>query len=387
MNKTMGLEECIIKGVLETKEDARDIGFELARLGRRINANNVVNEIIYRKENKPKDEENLPTYRNNKILINHKKKKTLELFVGQYGKEKKERFKNINRMLIPYIFGDGFIKLFNYSQRKLNQTKKQRIGGEKLKDAYIFVHTFRTAEILKKFGGTDYQIRLCFLHDVIEELRDWRIERIKNNLIKSDEEKTKIKKEIISAPEYKESYNLLIKRRKGNWNEIISEEEAKSTKYHLRLLTRRVNEPYRFYVKRMRHGCLKDKIKEKVKYLISDEKEQMNFYAAPLVVKLADSIDNTKRLRKGNISNRISRLYHNLYTLKEVNKFLYYSKFDMLTKLKKELIKNSKEEIGRNIKSFENENDPTVKSKYEVFQELKSQYIELDKRSTYNLIR
>jgi hypothetical protein len=148
MNKTMELEECIIKGVLETKEDARDIGFELARLGRRINANNVVNEIIYRKENKPRDEENLPIYRNNKILIDHKKKKTLELFVEQYGKEKKERFKNINRILIPYIFGEGFIKLFNYSQRKLNQTKKQRIGGEKLKDAYIFVHTFRTAEIL-----------------------------------------------------------------------------------------------------------------------------------------------------------------------------------------------------------------------------------------------
>jgi len=385
MDNTIGLEKCIIKGVLETKEDARDIGFELVRLGRRINANNVINEIIYRKENKQKNEQNLPVYRNNKILVNHKKKKTLELFVEQHSKKKKECFKNINRILIPCIFGDGFIRLFNYSQRKLNQTRKQRIGGEKLKDAYIAVHTFRTVEILQEFGATDYQKRLGFLHDIIEELRDWRIERIKDNLVTKIDEKTKLKEEIKSAPEYKEIYDLLVKRRKGNWKEIISEEEAKSTKHHLRLLTRRVNESYKSYVKRMHHDCLKDKIKKKVKYLTSDEKEQMNFYAAPLVVKLADSIDNTRRVREGNISNRISRLYHNLYTLKEVDNFLYHSRFCMLRRLRKELIRSSKEEVERNIKDFKKDNDPAVKSKFEIFQELKDQYIDLDKRSMHNL--
>jgi len=386
MNNTMGLEECIIKGVLETKEDARDIGFDLVRLGRRINEDNIVNEIIYRKENKPKDKENLPAYRNNEILINNEKRKTLELFIEQYGKEKKRCFQNINRILIPCIFGDGFIRLFNYSQRKLNQTKKQRIGGEKLKDAYIFVHTFRTVEILQEFEATDYQKRLGFLHDIIEELRDWRIKKVKDNLVRDIDEERKLREEIKSAPEYKEIYDLLVKRRKGNWKEIISEEEAKSTKYHLRLLTRRVNESYKNYVKRMHHGCFKDKIKKKVKYLTFDKKEQINFYAAPLVVKIADSIDNTRRLREGNISDRISRLYHNLYTLKEVDNFLYRSKFDMIIRLRKGLIESSKEEVERNIRDFENDNDPAVKSKFKIFQELKDRYNDLDKRSTYNPI-
>ncbi len=386
MNSTSGLEKCIIEGVLETKKDARNIGFELVRLGRKIKGSNVINEVIYEKEKRKKDEENLPAYRNNEILINNKREKTLDLFVEHYGKEKKKCFKDINSILITSIFGKEFIDIFNYSQRKLNQTKKQRIGGEKLKDSYIFVHSFRTAEILKEFGASNYQIRLGFLHDVIEELRDWRIKKIKNNSVKDIEEIKKLKDYIKSPPEYKEIHNLLVKTNKKNGKEKISEEETRLINYHLRLLTRHVNESYKNYAKRMHHNCFKNKAKNNVEYLTSDKKEQMNFYVTPLAVKLADSIDNTRTARHGGLPKRIKRLYHNVYTLNELDNFLYHSKSGILIKLRKELIKDSIEEIERNINDFGDGKDPTVTAKYELFQDLKRQYIKLDKKNLNNLV-
>jgi len=380
MGSAVKLGKRSIEDILKTKGILRNIGFELVRLGRRINGTHVINEIIYKKEDRKKDEKNLPAYRKNEILINNKRVKTLDLFVEQYDKEKKECFKDINSILISSIFGKESIGIFNYSQRKLNQTKKQRIGGEKLKDAYIAIHTFRTAEILEEFGATDYQIRAGLLHDTIEETKDVRIKKVKDNSVKDIDEVIKLREEIKSPPEYKEIYNLLVKTNNGNGKEKISEEEAKLTNYHLRLLTRHVSESYKNYVKRMHHKFFKSKAKKKIEYLTSDKKERRNFYIAPLVVKLADSIDNTRRAKDVDLSKKIRRLYHNIYTLSELDYFLYHSNSSILIKLRKELIKSSKEEVERNIKAYENENDPVVKSKYEVFQELKRQYIKLDKK-------
>jgi len=386
MSSTIKLGKSSIEDILKTKGILRNIGFELVRLGRRINGTHVINEIIYEEENRKKDEQNLPAYRKNEIVINNEREKTLDLFVERYGKEKKKCFKYINSILISSIFGKKSIEVFNYSQRKLNQTKKQRIGGEKLKDAYIAIHPFRTAEILKKVGATDYQIRLGLLHDTIEETKDVRIKKVKDNSVKDYREIEKLREEIKSPPEYKEISDLLVKTNKGNEKEKISEEEIKLTNYHLRLLTRYINESYKNYVKRMHHKCFKSKVKKKIEYLTSDKKEQMNFYVTPLVVKLADSIDNTRRAKDVGLPKRIRRLFHNIYTLNELDNSLYHSKSNILIKLRKELIKDSKEEVERNIKAYENENDPAVKSKYDVFQELKDQYIELGKRNVHNLI-
>ncbi len=392
MGNATKIKERSIEDLLNDKKNLRNIGLDLARLGRRINPNNVINEIIYKDNSTIKDAKNLPAYRNNQILKKGRRKKTLDLFLEKYGKEKKEKLKDINNTLISKVFGKDYIEIFNYSQRKLNQTKKQRIGGEKLKDAYIFVHTYRTVEILKEFGANDYQMRLGFLHDIVEDLRDWRIkkrnklieeyDKIKNTYKNKPDKKTEIlaqeikrlDNEIKSAPEYDEIYNLLLKSYKSEGKEKISEQEAKLTKYHVRLLTRRVNEPYKRYAKRLCNGCFKDNAKNKIKSLTLNEEEEKRFYFSPVVVKLADSIDNTRRVREGDISDRISRLYHNLYFLREVNNLIYHSKDNMLIKLRYELIKGSKEEIENNIRDFEKEKDPTVESKLEVFKELKRKY-------------
>jgi len=385
MNKIRGLEDCLIPNVFETEKDAREVVYELARLGRRINGNNVINEIIYRKENKLKDEKNLPAYRNSEILKDNQKKKTLDLFVEQYGKKKRECFQDINRILIPWVFGDGFIKVFNYSQRKLNQTQKQRIGGEKFKDAYIFIHIIRTVGILQEFGATDYQKRSGFIHDDPEELRDKRIERI-DNLVAGSEEETKLKKDIKNAPEYKEIYNLLVKRRRGNWKEIIDEKEAKLTIHHLRLLTRRVNESYKGYVRRMVNGCSSEYITKSIKQLTSNPEEQMNLYAAPLICKAADSIDNTRRVREGDISQKISRLSHNLILINGTDWFLnkYKLKPKILINLRKELIKRSQNEIISVYQQYKGDKDLAVKAKLTKFREMETEYNSLKKYLNVN---
>lgn len=406
MGNATKIKEKSIEDLLDDKKDLRNIGLNLVRLGRRINPSNVINEIVYEDNSTIKDGKNLPVYRNNQILKENRRRKTLDLFLEKYGKEKKERLKDINNVLISKVFGKDYIEIFNYSQRKLNQTKKQRIGGEKLKDAYIFVHTYRTVEILKEFGANDYQTRLGFFHDIVEELRDWRIKKREDLIGQYDKIKgvyrekldkkedilnreiKKLDNEIKSAPEYEEIYNILLKSHKSQGKEKISEEEAKLTKYHVRLLTRRVNESYKKYAKRLCNGCfkgnIKDNIKEKIKSLALDKEEEINFYISPVVVKLADSIDNTRRVREGDISNRISRLYHNLYFLREVNNFMYRSKYDKIINLRNELINASKKEIEKNIKDFEKDKDPTVESKLEVFKDLKKSYSKFVIKENYS---
>lgn len=311
MEKIEGIEACLIPAILETEEDAREVVYEVVRIGREVNRRNVINELVYRELDVLKDAESLPNYRTNKILIEDKEVRTLDLFVKEYGIEKFKSFLDINRILIQYAFGEGCVEVFNYAQRKINLTKRQRIGGEKLKDAHAFVHSARAAGILYGFGATPYQIKLSFLHDVIEELRDWRIDQREKA---DEEEKTQLQKEIENPPEYGEIRSLLV--------ELCDETEARLTIYHLRLLTRWLNKNYEQYVSRMMDGCGSDYALGLIRSITSDPEEQMNLYFTPPIDKVPDSMDNTIRLPEGDMPKKRDRLENNLELLGGIYEFL-----------------------------------------------------------------
>lgn len=379
------LEECLIPGVLWTDKDAREVIYEVVRIGRRINRRNVINELIYRELGLLKTTESLPLYRNSKFLLKREvlsedgekiiiseEKDTLELFIEKYGAEKAESFRYINRILIPYAFGVGCIRAFNYGQHKLNETKKQRTGGEERKDAWYFVHSARTAGYLYEKGATPYQIRLSFLHDVIEDRRDWRIEQREKV---DGEEKERLQREIENPPEYGEIRDLFVKRAKS-WEQAIAEAEAELMVYQLRLVTRRLKESYEQYINRMNDGCANEDVLRLIRTITLDPEEQMNLYSAPPINKTGDSLDNTIRLPEEDMPGKKSRLSHNIVLLGGIYEFLkperieralgeYIAPPQILVDLSNKLITASLDEIKKIRAEFKDDSDLGIKADLE----------------------
>jgi len=399
------IKKCTIRGILETREDAKEVIYEIVRTKRKITPDSIITELVYREKDVTKDEESLPLYINDRILLDGEEKDTSGLFVEWYGKEIADNFDEGGRILIPWAFGEGITKAFSYAQRKLNSTGKQRIGGEKLKDAHIFVHSARAIGILESYEATTYQKRLGALHDVPEELTDYRKEQSEKA---KGKKRKQLQREIRNPPEYQEIYKLFVSREskvKDFFYSIyfslpprtqegidrivnrfytfyepegvpIDQREARLMVYHLRLLTKKPQESYDQYVKRMVEGCLSGYAKRKIESITSDPEEQANLYAAPLIVKCADAIDNTIRVREGNISNKETRLSHNLELLKGVGNFLnkYLSSPQILKELREELITTSMDEIASIEQQYERENYLHVRGIIERFRDMLKSY-------------
>lgn len=406
------IEKCRISGILENEKDAREVVSEIVRTGRTINRPNFIDEVIYMAFGVVKDENGLPRYRNHKItagyglemngslleLLSEKDEdaedlptlrkmvderetvKTSDLFLEIYGGERYGYLRDINRMLIPSALGEGCIKAFNYTQRKLNITKKQRVGGKELKDAHIFVHSARTAGILREFGATPYQIGLGLLHDVPEEMRDWRIEQREKA---KGREKRKLTIGIRKRPEYDEIYGLFsvwdTKRKK-----IVYDRKANLMIYHLQSLSRWLNESYEPYSTRLVNSSLSDGAKRKIEAITPDLKKQADLYATPLIVKAADCLDNTIRVLELDLPKQYRRFHRNMEIIKGINTFLdkYPTYTEALVRLRDELIKDSRVKLLKVQDQYKDDRNPHMQIKLRA---LKKMGMEYNKLSLYDL--
>ena len=393
MNKIGGLEECIIPGILETVEDARNTIYETVRTGKEINPENIINEIVYRMCNRIKDERNLPSYKNNIILLETKdqkivEKNTLDWFKDSRYSGKIDSFNDIKQRIIKVSFGEIPIPFFDYVQRRLNETGKQRIGGEKLKDAFIFVHTARALGILSQFEAELYTKILLLFHDVVEDRRDWRygdlIRKINKGYIKYGPEEKAILK-IENQPEFKEILDLVSKYDFGN-KFYSGPKLANLLGHDLKSITKNIGENYQDYVNRMYNRCFSKGITKIVESLTSDHTKQMDLYLAIPKAKLADSIDNTIRVREGDMTKKTDRLSDGLILINETDSFLdkYKLKPKIPINLRKKLIKKSQEEITSVYQQYKGDKDLAVEPKLAKFREIETEYNSLKKYLNVN---
>lgn len=249
------IEKCKIPGILETKEDAQEIYFDIVRIGKKVSRDSVVTWIIYKQFEMPYSTEvSLERFKKNKMVLTDPKglleifrdspallpwtkrfkdKKELpisivnllkgnlvdtsELFVDLNGNELYGLYENVNNILTSWAFGDGVVAELNYAQSKINLTERQRVGGEELKDAYAFVHTARIVGILDAYGATPYQKKLAAFHDLPEEMRDWRIEKRDKA---TGKQKKHLQKAITNPPEFEQIYNLYF-REESHLKEVL----------------------------------------------------------------------------------------------------------------------------------------------------------------------
>ncbi len=384
MNKIKGSEEWIIPGILETVEDARKIIYENVRTGKEITPEHVINEIVYKVYNRIKDERNLPYYKNNIILLKTQdqkivEKNTLDWFKDSIYSKKLDSFYDIKKGLMNVAFGKIPIPFFDYVQRILNETGKQRIGGEKLKDAHIAIHPTRMWWTLSDLGLGLYCKIYAMFHDCIEERRDWRYEnlisQIKDGVIEyGPKEKELLKTE--NQEEFREISDLILTYDFGK-DFYNGELLLNSLLYNIISITNNVKEEYGNYSERLINRIYSEEIKKITEGLTNDSKKQIELYSAPLDVKFVDLFDNTDTVREGDISDKIDRLSNNLIFIKKEDTFLSKHielKSETLIKSRENVIKESKDEIKSVFKQYEGKQNPALEVRIEKFKEMEIEY-------------
>ncbi|MDD5086566.1 MAG: hypothetical protein PHV16_02330 [Candidatus Nanoarchaeia archaeon] len=382
------IKNCIIPGILENVNDARSIIYENVRTGKFITPENIINDIVYKINKRLKDDKNIPFYKNNIILLETKDKKILEKNTLDWFKESKyskklEYFYDIKKGLMKVAFGEIPIPLFEYVQKRLNETGKQRIGGEKLKDAYIAIHPTRAWWILSDLGGSFYDKLLILPHDVIEERRDWRykniVYEIKHGLREYGTKERKLLK-TENQEEFKEICDIVSKYDFG-----IGFYNGKSfsdwLSYNLVSITKNVKEEYEDYSIRLFNRIYSKDIIRIVESLTGDPEKQIELYSSVSNAKLADLIDNTDNLREGGLTKTLNRLDYNFIYLKQKNDFLIkHDKLNSETseRLTEELIKKSKEEIKIGSNLYKGKKNPALEVRIKKFRDLEIGYNRLD---------
>ncbi|MDP7179881.1 MAG: hypothetical protein QF824_01260 [Candidatus Woesearchaeota archaeon] len=353
------IKRCRLPGMLESESDAQRLVFDIVRTGRRVNRRSVATEVVYRLRGPQRTLEDMGHYRNNRIstdglevsdrgLLREDSVSVERVFADRYGRGRLDDFYFANRILIPWAVGEGTIRTFNFAQRRHNWTGKQRKGGEVGKDARSFVHPARVAGNLHAYGAPLHHRVLGLLHDVIEDVTDYRLELFGG----TDDEvrRAEYVRDIRNPPEYEGVREIFTFGRShvvvgedDLEKEVVDSSDAELKLYQLRLLTKDrdmkgVGQDYGEYMSELVEGCLGVENYGLVSNVVGDSEEMELYIAAPLIVKAADAIDNTNWLYELELKDRVKRFERNIEVLRGIDVFLEHYEPQLLVDLRTELI-------------------------------------------------
>ena len=368
-------------------------------------------ELVYQHHNVPKDEKNLGLYKNDQVRIEDFCFFSRDIFLREFPQADIRALQNAGNDLIEWAFGKGIVDFFNYAQSKLNSTEFQRIGGEELKDAYIFIHSVRVLERM----GTTYEKQLALLHDLFEEMNDFRknkIDELKQEKASAIEVawKAKIEEEAISKikqgydeqietykrfieepPEREDIRGLFKNYFTGIYDEKKAEILAEVALRHLSMLTRdselNEREDYTEYINRFVEGVDSKEIQALLRSAGIEGEEAMEFYRAPLNVKLEDTRDNTERSREIDILRNYRRLGHNHILISGIDRFIEKYKIEegSIVDRRNGLLRASMKELNFNIKTkYKGDDNPHIQSYLNKLRELRDIYNQLPEKMGKN---
>jgi len=401
------LEKIKIKGILEKSKQAQRLIEEIVRYGCSVSPKTIMTELVYQHLKIPKDEDNLGMYKDDQIRIEDSCLYSKDIFSQTFRQVDIGILQNAGNDLIEWAFGEGIVDFFHYAQERLNSTGFQRIGGEQLKNAYIFIHSVRVLERM----NTTYERQLALVHDVVEDVTKFRdderkrLEKEQNSvheralqvklrqrgieaLIQDYNRDIDMHREMIKNPPEREYIKKLFednfaREYKDNKKANIL---AIAALNHLDLLTRKITpkgkEDYEAYIMRLEESVDSEGIQRLLKSVGIEREEAKQFYETPIVVKLTDTLDNTERSREIDILRNYNRLEHNLILLKMVDRFIekHNIKKGKLVDRKNKLYDLSMTELNFNIDTrYSKDPNPHVQDYLRRLSELRGTYREIPK--------
>ncbi len=326
------------------EECKEEIINDLVKSGKLINKKSIKSFLVYTILNEIHKND---LYRNDKIKSNCNIFNTSNLFNIIWRDDYQEKIKEANKKLITYSIGDEHYKVFQYSNKEHISTGSLRIGGTKDEGPYSFIHSLRMAKYLKKEDSPRIAIDLALLHDVLEEIYKYRLNKLGESKEKYYDLLHKGKKKLIKVKKLREEIKSL--EEKINYVPEIEEirklfpneeEYSKMVIKFLRAITQREEETDERYISRLIESCENFYKKEG---LIN------NFFYVPILVKLVDNIDNTRYFRELKLEQQLSRLDKNYLFLEKVSEIV--KKHNIKDKLLLKEIKNLFEFSFRRIDS------------------------------------
>jgi hypothetical protein len=305
---------------------------EMVGWGKKLKAEDIKNELVYSLLNLNYDdniEEDLGDkvggpYMSNMVRLNGRTLHSKYIFTEFFDKNITKLLldgteKNISpekylhgagKNLVESVFGKDTYTVFRYAYTKHLQTKKMRAGTNT-----YFTHPVRVANDLRIQGFSRPYILVALLHDVIEEMQDFRYKKIDKiiKILRKNPKRYKeyespttiINQQIKDPPEFKEIVNLA---RKG---EDISETVIKPVRAISNNLGK---DKYDQYIVNL--------FKVSIDYLSNPDENIQQLYDLAPMVKIRDAIDNTETLIGTSINQKLNRLRKNAILSEKTYRFL-----------------------------------------------------------------